>query len=192
MLKRFFIVILFLVAIVGIGDWLLTTWAEGAMERHLKNEVGGASHVEIDSWPVMTRAVLSETIDEMSIELRNATIEGVDVALVRIELQGISVNRARIFRRQIDGVDLRNGTVTAAMTKEDLATLAGVSSESFSTEEADVAVENGRLLVAGQDVGAFPQDILPCSGTAQLTEDAVQFSCEVDGVPAIVTRNLPR
>ena len=192
MLRKLFIFVLILVGLVGVGDWLLTTWAEGAMERHLKQEVGGGAHVEIDSWPVMTRAVLSESIDEISVELRNPTIESVKVDFLRIEVKGLSVDRVRIFRQQIDDIDMRNGTVTVVMTRENLASIAGVSPDALAGEAPDVSVEDGRLLIDQQDVAAFPAEILPCSAQGEVVNEAVQFTCSVDEVPGIVTRNLPR
>ena len=190
-LRRILIFFLILAVLVGAGDWLLTTLAEGAMERRLKKEVGGSAHVEIDSWPVLTRALTSENIDRISIDLRQAEIEGTEVESMVIELNGIEVSPSRVFRRQFDKGSLDHGSIVVVMTTSDIASLAGVPPEATSGAE-DVSVQDGRLIVDGQDVAAVPADILPCPADAEITGNEIEFRCSLDSVPDIVLRNLPR
>jgi LmeA-like phospholipid-binding len=190
-LRRLLILFLILAVLTGAADWLLTTWAEGAMERRLKDEVGGSAHVEIDSWPVVTRALLSENIDRLSVDLRQVEIEGTEVDHIYIELNGIAVSPGRIFRRQFDEGSIDQGSVVVDMTLSDLAAAAGVPPENLSGT-GEISVQDGRVIVDGQDVAAVPQDVLPCPADAEINGDEIEFRCSLDSVPEIVLRNLPR
>lgn len=189
-MRKLFLFLLIVIALIGAGDWLLTTWAEGAMERRLKKEAGGSAHVEIDSWPVVTRAVLSETIDQISLDLRQVTIEGVEVESMQIEARGLQVDRARIFRR-VDDLKMRNGSISVVMSTGDLAAAAGASVENLP-DSADVSTEGRRLIIEGQDVAGFPEEILPCDASGTISSGEVRMGCALNSVPDIILRNLPR
>ena len=190
MIRKLFLFLLIVIALVGAGDWLLTTWAEGAIERRLKNAAGGSAHVEIDSWPVVTRALLSENIDQISVDLRRVTIQGVEVDSMQIEASGLQVDRARIFRR-VDDLKMRNGSLTAVMSVGDLAAAMGAPVENLP-DSADVSKKGDRLLIEGQDVAGFPEGILPCDASGSISNGEVRLRCVLDSVPDIVLQNLPR
>ena len=73
-MRKLAMFLLALLTIIGAGDWLATTFIEGAIERRIEKDEGGAAHVEIDSWPVITRAAITQEVGRLTAELRKSVV----------------------------------------------------------------------------------------------------------------------
>ena len=183
-----------LLVLVGAGDWLATTFTEGAIEERIENDVQGAAHVEIDSWPVITRAAVTQEVGRLTADLSNVVLEEIEIERIEIKVIDLRLSRSRLLRGEIDPKSIRSGSVAVVITQAAIAEAAGFIPEATELTSATVTVQDGSL---GVETGgtslmsiSFPEEVLPCSATGSFSGDDVRLSCSVNEIPEVLLRNL--
>ena len=193
-MRKLLVFLLIFLAILGIGDWLATTLAEGAIERRIEDEIEGRAEVEIGSWPVVARVMVTEKVNSIALELSPLRVEEFDINSVRIEITGAKSSRARVFSGDLKPKDIDRGSVEVVVSRSAIADAAGIPPESLAAGTADVTVDRGEMLIEVSDAPSvsipFPEDVLPCSASGTLTDETAELRCTVEEIPELLLRNL--
>ncbi len=193
-MRKLLTFLLIFLAILGVGDWLATTFAEGAIERRIEDEIDGQAEVEIGSWPVVARALATEEVSSIAVELAHVRVEEIEIDSVRIEVTGVKLSRSRVLGGDFKPKDIDGGSITVVVSTSAIAESAGISVASLDAGTADVRVDQGNMVIEASGAPPvsipFPQEVLPCSATGTLTGDTVELRCTVEEIPELLLRNL--
>lgn len=193
-MRKLLTFLLIFLAILGVGDWLATTFAEGAIERRIEDEIDGQAEVEIGSWPVVARALATEEVSSIAVELAHVRVEEIEIDSVRIEVTGVKLSRSRVLGGDFKPKDIDGGSITVVVSTSAIAESAGISVASLDAGTADVTVDQGDMVIEASGAPPvsipFPQEVLPCSATGTLTGDTVELRCTVEEIPELLLRNL--
>lgn len=193
-MRKLLTFLLIFLAILGVGDWLATTFAEGAIERRIEDEIDGQAEVEIGSWPVVARALATEEVSSIAVELAHVRVEEIEIDSVRIEVTGVKLSKSRVLGGDFKPKDIDGGSITVVVSTSAIAESAGISVASLDAGTADVTVDQGDMVIEASGAPPvsipFPQEVLPCSATGTLTGDTVELRCTVEEIPELLLRNL--
>lgn len=193
-MRKLLTFLLIFLAILGVGDWLATTFAEGAIERRIEDEIDGQAEVEIGSWPVVARALATEEVSSIAVELAHVRVEEIEIDSVRIEVTGVKLSRSRVLGGDFKPKDIDGGSITVVVSTSAIAESAGISVASLDAGTADVTVDQGDMVIEASGAPPvsipFPQEVLPCSASGTLTGDTVELRCTVEEIPELLLRNL--
>lgn len=193
-MRKLLTFLLVFLAILGVGDWLATTFAEGAIERRIEDEIEARAEVEIGSWPVVARALVTEEVNSIALDLAHVRVEEIELDSVQIEVTGVSLSRSRVLSGDFKPKGIDRGSITVIVSKSAIAEAAGIPAESLETGAANVTVDEGNMVI---EVGGappvsipFPEEVLPCSASGTFTADAAELRCTVEEIPPLLLRNL--
>jgi hypothetical protein len=173
-----------LVLLVGLGvaaEAAVIPLAESKLEQQVGERTDGEAAVsaDIDSFPMITRVLLTGRVKELSVTLEQVARQTLTFTDVRFDVFGIEVDRPAILRREVKITAIDSGTVTATL---DLGRLGTIVSRLGSFLGTDVRVEDGVLRVGS---ASFPIDasLFPCAPDANVEGEKVTLSCTIDEVP---------
>ncbi len=175
-----------LVVIVIVGLWLLAELAviplaQGQIEKAVAQRSEGEAGVsaDIDSFPMITRVLLTGQVKELSVTLDQVARQRLTFAEVTFQVSGIDVDRAAILQREVKIKSIDRGTVTATV---DLGALGGILGRIGSFIGNDVRVEDGQLHIGPS---SFPlgDDIFPCDPDGQIEGEQVILTCSTTEIP---------
>lgn len=193
-MRKLLTFLLIFLAILAVGDWLATTFAEGAIERRIEDEIDGQAEVEIGSWPVVARALATEEVSSIAVELAHVRVEEIEIDSVRIEVTGVKLSRSRVLGGDFKPKDIDGGSITVVVSTSAIAESAGISVASLDAGTADVTVDQGDMVIEASGAPPvsipFPREVLPCSASGTLTGDTVELRCTVEEIPELLLRNL--
>ena len=204
-----------LVALLLVGDLAARSAAESAVEKGVRAKVAGVASVDarIDSFPFTGRLLGQGKVSKLDLRLTDVTGHGIDVAWLRLQVDGLELDRSVLFGgkvriKHVDQVrvtaDIGQAQISAATGAEVHLLDGGKAEVTYKgvTATADVAVVDGaiRFTAAGLPALSVPvpdSDLLPCAVDATVVEGAVLASCTADHLPTIVVRavgtvDLPR
>jgi hypothetical protein len=194
-----------LVAILLVGDLVARSAAESAVEKGVRSKVQGVASVEarIRSFPFTGRLLAQGKVSTLDLRLAEVTGHGIDVAQLRVEAEGLELDRSLLFGGQVRVKGVDRVTVTASITEAEVRDLTGADvrlhdgkaevTASGVTVGADVTVQDGKIRLTAGTVGVLSvsvpdSDLLPCAVDARAVEGAILASCTADHLPDIVLR----
>lgn len=187
--------LLILLGIIGVSDWFVTTFAEGAIEERIEEDIEGSAHVEIDSWPVIARAAVTQEVGRLTADLSNVVLDEIELESIQIRIIDLKLSRTRLLRGEIDPKSIRTGSVSVSVSQTAIAEAAGLLPQATDISSGTVGVDGGHLTVEAGDFPTvtipFPEDVLPCSATGTFSGNEVRLNCSVDEIPPMLLRNLP-
>lgn len=176
--------------------------AESQLRDRVEASAGpaGGSRVRIHSFPFTLRLVGSGEVSRIRASASEVTVEGLTLARVAVDLEGVGFDRDRFFKdRKLVLTSLERGTATAEVTAEQLSDRLGVPvtleagrarvrvAGQTATATASVSNNTLRLSVSGFSVPELriPKlPLVPCVTNAELLPGRVRLTCSVDRVPA--------
>lgn len=200
---RKLIVVAVLLAVLVVGDLFATSSAESAVESAISSRVEGIGTVDADirSFPFTLRLLAAGAVSTLDLRLTDVVGRGIDVAWLRLEMEGLQLDRSVAFggEARITGVDhvVVTANITEAAVREatgaEVRLLDGRATLTAAgvTTDAEVTVADGRILlaVAGLPPVSLPlpsNELLPCDVDARVVEGALLAECAADGLPQIV------
>ncbi|MDQ4144649.1 MAG: DUF2993 domain-containing protein [Actinomycetota bacterium] len=194
-MRKLVIFLVVLVILLGIGEFFATNLAEEEIEQRIGKKVGARTQAEIDSFPLVTRTLLTEEIDRLTVTLTDVDYEEIHFDTLRIEASGIEVPRARLLDRKLRPKRIDSGTVSAFISTTSLEEATGIAIPALDPGNVSARLDGGTLTLEVSGVPPFnvsvPQEALPCSATGRVVENGVRLACNVDGIPDIVLQNIP-
>lgn len=183
---------------MGVAALVVELVAPLVVEERIEEEVGGATRgaaaveADLDSFPFVTRLLLTGRITRLSVTLEQLLRRRLRFSTLRFELEGIRLDRPALYRRRLELEEIAAGRVTAVVSEDALAA-AGPSVDLGAGEVVADAVGHTLVLaVAGTTVQSLPlpAELFPCDPAARLQEESIVVSCTVDEVPALLLRAL--
>lgn len=193
-MRKLLTFLLIFLALLGVGDWLATTFAEGAIEQRIEDEIDARAEVEIGSWPVIARALVTEKVNSIALNLADMRVEEIQIESVQIEVTGVKLSRSRVLGGDFKPKDIDRGSIAVVVSKAAIAEAAGVPASSLAAGAADITVDQGNMVIEASGAPPvsipFPEEVLPCSASGTLTAEAAELRCTVEEIPSLLLRNL--
>lgn len=200
-MKKLVIGLLVLIAVGAVGVELIAPQlAAASIEENVREQTTGVAGVSADvgRFPVVIRLLATERVQRVGVTLDEVAAQQLTFTSVRFELRGVRLDRDALRRGDVRVTGMQGGQVTATLDVEALSAAFGVpvrvedGSLIATVGGADVEVPlalEGRTLAtpAGLSSLALP-DLVPCASVEPVvTDDRVEVSCALDGVPAFLT-----
>ncbi len=144
-----------------------------------RNENAATVTADIDSFPLVTRVLLTGNVKELTVTLDEVARQAVTFAQVRFEFSGIAIDRSSLRGGEFRVTAIDRGTITATI---DLGAVGGVLGRIATRTGLDVRV-SGRTLFVGPASIELSSELLPCDPDARIEGDQVVLSCTIDEVP---------
>lgn len=185
------ILILLLVAAGVAVELVAPSFVEARIERRVQANFDGAVAVEadIDSFPMVTRALLTGEVGELTVRLDEVSGQALPFNRVALTLRGVQLERSALVRgeAQIEGLD--EGEAVAEVDLEALAAAAGVPVDPAALEGARVRQGHLELTVGGAPVRiGVPVGALPCEPDGAVEGGRLVLRCTFTEVPPILVR----
>lgn len=164
-----------------VAEFAAIPFAEQQVEHRVSertNDVGSV-RVDIDSFPLVSRALLTGRVSALTVTLDEVVRRSVTYAQVRFDLRGIRIDRDAALRGRPQVTAIDTGTVTATIELSSLGPLVG---HAASVAGSAVSVRAGRLHIGPVSV-AIPFDVMPCPPDARIEGELIVLSCIIDEVP---------
>jgi hypothetical protein len=181
-LRKLVIVLVVLLA----GAWLVVEIVsipvgERMVEERVaeRNENAATVTADIDSFPLVTRVLLTGNVKELTVTLDEVARQAVTFAQVRFEFAGIEIDRSSLRGGDFRVTAIDRGTITATI---DLGAVGGALGRIATRAGLDVRV-SGRTLFVGPASIELSSELLPCDPDARIEGDQVVLSCTIDEVP---------
>lgn len=171
-----------------VGEFAAIPFAESQIEKKVDEraqDVAGAS-ADIDSFPLVTRLLLTGRVNEVSVTLDEVVRQRVTFADVRFELSGVQADRGSILSGKVRVTSIDRGTVTATI---DVGRLGSVLGRVLSRVGLDVDLD-GHTLQVGPASFELSSELFPCDPDARLEGEQVVISCTVNEVPEPLLEGL--
>lgn len=200
---RKLIVVTVLLAALIVGDLLATSAASSALESAISSRVGGVGAVDADirSFPFTLRLLAAGEVSMLDLRLTEVVGRGIDVAWLRLEMEGLRFDRSVAFGGEVRIIDVGQVVVTANITEAAVREATGADVRLLDgratltaggvTTDAAVTVTGGRILLAvdGVPPASVPlpgNELLPCAVDARVVAGALLAECTADRLPQIV------
>lgn len=194
-MRKLLVFLLVLVILVGAGELVAARFAGGEIEERVARRTGAEVQAEVDSFPLVTRLLVTEEVDSVTVTLKDVNLDSVDLETLTIVAQGIKLPRSRLLGRNLKPTGIDEGTVTAFVSSTSLSDAVGVAIPGLDPGSASAQLEAGALTLeipGSAPVSVpMPQEALPCSGSGKIVEGGVRMRCAVDEIPDILLDNLP-
>jgi len=175
-------------------------------EQQLRDRVAlaarpaGPTTARIQSFPFLGRLLSSGEVSRVRVSAADVTVEGLTLARVSVDLEGVTFDRSRLFSdRKVVLDSLRRGTAEADVTQDQLSERLGVPVTLAAgrvqvkvagqqvTAKASVSQNTLQLTVAGASVPGLqiPKlPLVPCVADAVILPGRIRLTCSVDQIPA--------
>lgn len=200
-MRRLLAVLLVLAAALAVADVAAERLAESELEARLAAEVPEATGVSarISSFPFLGRLLTSGRVAGVEARAGGLQVEGLDLDLVAVHLEGVTLDRRLLWDDQrVAVLDIDRGRARAEVTEGALSRRLGVdvrleagrASVTVAGQRlsADLAVRDGRLVVGGVGLSLPVLDLvaplLPCVAGAEIVAGRVLLTCDFTEVPA--------
>lgn len=196
-------VLLLLVAIAVVADRLLLAAAENEAERRIDAAVDADDvRVEVRSLPFLPRLVADGEVERIEVEVDELTQSGVTFDEIEVRLEGLEIDRAQARARRIVVESIDRGTGRIVVGQDELAELVGVTLtlgdgtvtvQGVTVTAPVFSVSGTELLIGLEGVGGVTvplptADLVPCSPDVTVVPGALEMTCTLDEVPALLTR----
>lgn len=182
------LIMVFVVALAGVvaAEVVMPRVVETRIERRASEEIQGAATIEadIDSFPLVSRLLITGTVNHLSVTLNDVVEYQIPFASVRFDLAGVDVDRSALLEQRVRVRSIDSATVTAEVTGGDVLGLLGAVENLSGVEVTDNA-----LRAAGASI-PLPREVLPCQPNVQRTEETLILSCTVEDVPPALVATL--
>lgn len=184
-----------LVAVVGVLGVLWTGVelvapgiVEARIEERAEANTEGTAGIEadIDSFPFVTRLLLSGRVQELQVSMSEVLRERLTFTDVRVVLEGIELDRGALMQQDAELRDIARGTVVARLDYGRLSDVFGAAEQlGFGDFSAEVRGRSVVVLRNGREVfdAALPGDLFPCDPTTELTGEAIELRCTFTDIP---------
>lgn len=178
------------VALVGLGgaaEVMAPRLVEDRVEERAHENARGAAAVEADagSFPFVPRLLLDAEVASLAVTLTEVAGAELQFSRITFELQGIQLDRDRLFDGEVEVTDIDTGMVTAELTDDALGAAGGIA-------PGEVEVDGRTLSLGPADVSpgqvVVPELLLPCEPQAETTEEGLRLSCVFHEVPQVLVR----
>lgn len=177
-----------LVAAAGLAAEVIAPGVvEAGIEQTVRDRTDETTRVEARTGgrPFLPPLLLDGEVERIDIELDEVAGYELRTATVSLRGEGIQLDRAAMYRGDVEITGLETGSVAIELHEEELAELAG------SPVELDpqlVEFAGSALEVAGSTVLEVPvdSDLMPCSPQLEVDPPLLRLSCTFEGVPGVL------
>jgi hypothetical protein len=179
-----------LVVLVGLGaaaEVMAPRLVEDRVEQRAEENARGAAGVEADagSFPFVPRLLANTEVRSLAVTLTEVAGAEVTFAEITYELQGIHLDRDKLFEGEAEVTDIDTGVFTATVTEETLGAVGEVA-------PGDVEVDGRTLSLGPADLSpaqvVVPERLLPCEPQAETTDEGLRLTCVFHEVPQVLVR----
>lgn len=183
------ILILLLAGAVAAVELVAPSFVEARIEARVRENLGGSAAVEadIDSFPMVTRALLTSEVRELSLDLREVTGQQLSFSRIGLVLHGVRLNRSAMLQGKAEVEDISAGEAVAEIDLAQLATALGVSIDAAALTEVRVRQGVLEVSVAGAPIQvAVPVEALPCEPDGGVEGDRLVLRCTFTEIPSVL------
>lgn len=188
---------------VGVAAELLAPpVVEDGIEQRVAARVPDATTIdaEIDSFPFVGRLLLTGRVERLTVDLEGVERQLLEFAVIRIEAEGIRLNRTALSGGEVDIRSIDRGTIVAEITADAISNVLGVpvtlapgrATASVAGREisAEIVVTDGVLRVVAGAVSAevtLPRDdLFPCALSGRVLSGRALLRCTITDVPPVL------
>lgn len=207
---RKLIVLALLVAVLVVGVEVgVRSWVDAEAERQAESNLDAVGRVDVrlHSFPVVARLLASGSAGDVTVDLVDVQEEGVAVANLSVEVDGLVLDRGALLRdRRVEVVDLDRARVEARVEQAAVQALLPAGTVTLAPGQATVtagdvsvtaraAVVDRALVLQVEPLPAVTiplpsTDLLPCEPQAEIVEGAVLLACETAGLPPALVQAI--
>ena len=175
---------------------------EEAIEERVNDRVPDATAVEaeVDSFPFVARLLATGRVEKLTVDLAGVERQLLEFALIRVEADGIRLNRSALTGGEVQVRSIDRGTITAEITAGAISDVLGVpvrltpgratATVAGAEVTAEVTVAAGVLRLAAGSVSAsvtLPRDdLFPCDLSGQVLTGRALLRCTITDVPPVL------
>ncbi len=203
-MRRLIVGLAILVGLAVVGDLAARLWVERRVEDRAAAHLPSVREVDasVESFPFLGRLLWSGDVPHSRLVLRDVTGVGINVAEVRLEIDGATFDRRSLVRGdRVQLVDVDRVRLSVRVSDRALSRVlgsvvqlapAGVQVRTGGgVVEAQLRVDDRRLVfglagVPAQSVPLPSADVLPCEPQIDVQERAVELSCAIADLPPLV------
>jgi hypothetical protein len=189
-----------IVAALTYGDMVARHRVQTLLADHIETDLpGSTATVHITSFPFTGRLLVSGSIPQLSIDVRDARVDGLTFSSADLVVHDLKIDASQLFHRRVIVSGLRSATVSAVLPEASIDHLAGVDvtigtgsvgvSGAQVPATASVVANRVTLHVAGLAPISFAVpslSFLPCVSTAVLQAGSIRVACTLSTVPPIL------
>lgn len=207
---RKFVVLVLLLAVLVVGaEVAVRYWVDAEAEREAEANLDAVGDVDVElrSFPVVARLVMSGEVGDMTIDLVDVQERGVALASLSADVSGLVLDRGSLFGDQrVEVVDVDRARLTARIDQSAVQALLPAGTITLSPGQATVTVgdvsvtasaaladRNLVLQVEPLPAVAVPlpsTDLLPCQPAATIVDGAVLLECETGDLPPALVQAI--
>jgi hypothetical protein len=200
--------LLALVLVLGVGaEVAAPRVVESRMEARIEEQTDGAitANAELDSFPFLTRLLLTEQVSELTITLEDVAGQAIHFSRVAMTVEGVTIDRSALLSGEVEIRDIDHGRITAVISEQALGDALGhaVSLQpgraaveaAGTTVEVDLTVRRGEIAIGGEGIAleiALPAEYVPCDPDAEIEDGRVVLTCDIEEIPEEFVRILAR
>lgn len=206
---RSLVTIIVLAAGLGVvAELIAPSLVESRIEEQVRAESRGAARVEaeVDSFPLVTRLLVTEEVEEVEVTLVEVADVPVPLATVRFGLEGLVVDRSALLRGEVEIRDVATGLleveITAAQLSEALGAPVRLEPGRVTVEvggeplTAEVQAGPSELQLVVEGVGTesipLPAELIDCEPMIAVADGRIVASCRISEVPSVLVRAAAR
>lgn len=186
-------------------------WAESKLADKARVEAGaGASAgADIDSFPFLGRLAVSGKAGDVTFTLHDVAAQQLHFTTVRLSFADVTLDKGRLFKGKAELKSIDKGTITVALSAEDLTKQLGVP---VTIDDGKVSVTVGGRVVAANtsvtsegslrlQVASLPAFNVPIPRTrliscpvarVEVDDGRLEASCDVEEIPPAFLRAASR
>lgn len=177
-----------LVLVVGVvAELAAPRLVEAGIEETVRSHTDDAARVEARAAgsPFLPRLLLDGVVERVEVTLTELGGQQLAVGTVSLTADGIQLDRAAMYRGEVEVTAIDTGTVTLLLDEAELSDALGVP---IDLDPRVVELAGTALEIAGRGVLDVPLDaeVMPCTPELEVEPPYVRLSCTFDEIPGVL------